>query len=55
MPNPNFLAFVVFEITAFIRTDRQMDRRTWLDQLGYDSGDGVGNASFYLLHSFRRI
>jgi len=25
MPNPNFLAFVVFEISAFIRTDRQSD------------------------------
>jgi len=25
MPNCNFLAFVVFEISAFIRTDRQTD------------------------------
>jgi len=25
MPNPNFLAFIVSEISAFIRTERLMD------------------------------
>jgi len=33
MPNPSIAAFIVFEITAFIRTDGQMDSRTWLDRL----------------------
>jgi len=33
MPNPNSLAYIVSEISAFIRTDRQTDRRTWLDRL----------------------
>jgi len=29
MHYPNFLAFIVFETSAFIRTDR----RTWFDRL----------------------
>jgi len=43
MPNPNVVACIVSEISAFIRTDGQKDRRTdgqterrtWLDRLGY--------------------
>jgi len=31
-PNLNSLALTVSEISAFIRTDRQTDRRTWLDR-----------------------
>jgi len=31
MPNLNSLALIVSGISAFIRTDRQTDRRTWLD------------------------
>jgi len=34
MPILNSLALIVSEISAFIRTDRQADRRTWLDRLG---------------------
>jgi len=34
MPNLNRIALIVSEISAFIRTDRQTDRRTWLDRLG---------------------
>jgi len=34
MPSPNSLAFIVSEISAFIRTDRQTDIRRWLDRLG---------------------
>jgi len=34
MPNPNSLARIVSEILAFIRTDRQTERRTCLDRLG---------------------
>jgi len=33
-PDLNSLAPIVSEISAFIRTDRQTDRRTWLDRLG---------------------
>jgi len=33
-PNLNSPALIVSEITAFIRTDRQTDRRSWLDRLG---------------------
>jgi len=33
-PYLNSLALIVSEISAFIRTDRQTDRRTWLDRLG---------------------
>jgi len=36
MPNPNILAIVVFEIFAFLRTDRHTDRRPWLDRLASD-------------------
>jgi len=32
--NPNSLAFIVSDISAFIWTDGQTDRRTWLDRLG---------------------
>jgi len=28
MTKPNFLSLIVFEISAFIRTDRQTNRRT---------------------------
>jgi len=35
MPNLNRLDLIVSEISAFIRTDRQTDSRTWLDRLGY--------------------
>jgi len=50
MPSPNLLAFVVSEISAFIRTKR----------LGYGWIDSASDpdqdiASFYLLHTFRRI
>jgi len=46
------LVLIVSEISAFIRTNR----RTWLDRLGDPSDpSGVGNASFCLLHTFRRI
>jgi len=34
VPNPNLKAFIVFEITAFIWTNRQSGRRTWLDRFG---------------------
>jgi len=34
VPNPSIVALTVSEISAFIRTDGEADRRTWLDQLG---------------------
>jgi len=33
MPNPNFLAFIVFDISAFIRTGGQADEWTWLEYI----------------------
>jgi len=58
MPSPKFLAFIASEISAFIRTDRQTDMAIstrlviliWIYTLFK-----VGNASFYLLHAFRRV
>jgi len=35
MPNPSIVTPIVSEISAFIRTDGQTDRQTWLDRLGY--------------------
>jgi len=34
VPNPSIVTLIVSEISAFVRTDGQMDRRTWLDRLG---------------------
>jgi len=34
MHNPSIVAPIVSEIPAFIRTEGQSDRRTWLDRLG---------------------
>jgi len=68
MPNPNRLALIVSEISAFIRTDRQTDLSVYLDgQTDMARSTrlvilvkniytyGVGNASFCLVHTFRRI
>jgi len=35
MQDLSLLAFIVPEISKFIRTDGQSDRQTWLDRFGY--------------------
>jgi len=51
MPYSNFLAFIVYEILAFIGMDGQIDRRTWLVQLVLNQE--YINAFFHLLHTFQ--
>jgi len=59
IPNPNIVACIVSEISAFIRTNGQEDmaRSTWLVIMIKNIYIlyGVGNASFCQLHTLRRI
>jgi len=47
--NLNGIAFIFSEISAFIRTDKQTDRRTWLDQFASDPDQETLSSAFYIL------